>query len=328
MSRERRSSASREGRISAVNAGAAAAQHKGGTPSVPAGGGGCVDLTKLSQQEYLDKFSVTAYLKDVVTLLLENRPDCPVSFITDYFKLVIQGASPLIRSYRYVRLTAATRQSFWDNLVSAFTTLDERKGGGVGVTAGDVRRLLSLLCTDFPPEIVPTVLEILNKTETCVVPFRQFAAGVYACVMYEEFFALAERLFHELDTEQHGCIPLADLRHALVASAFADTSAGSHSNASSRKASITSLPYNHRPQNASASPLPSHLAPEQGMPSPQDLEAFLSSFDGSSHVTFKAFVARVFSLTDPSAGTEGCPTTSAAPDAPKLALPSAIAIPT
>eukprot|EP00756_Hemistasia_phaeocysticola_P059849 Hpha_TRINITY_DN36839_c0_g1::TRINITY_DN36839_c0_g1_i1::g.139788::m.139788 len=93
-----------------------------------------VDLTRLTPQEYLDRFSVTAYLKDVSTLLLENRPDEPLSFIADYFRNVIQGTSPLVRSYRYIRLTHRGRRAFWDNLVAAYATLDEKRGGGVGVT--------------------------------------------------------------------------------------------------------------------------------------------------------------------------------------------------
>jgi hypothetical protein len=34
-----------------------------------------------SGQEYLDRYGVTTYLKDVITLVLENRPDDPIDFI-------------------------------------------------------------------------------------------------------------------------------------------------------------------------------------------------------------------------------------------------------
>jgi hypothetical protein len=34
-----------------------------------------------SAQEYLDRYGVTTYLKDVITLVLENRPDDPIDFI-------------------------------------------------------------------------------------------------------------------------------------------------------------------------------------------------------------------------------------------------------
>ena len=33
--------------------------------------------------------------------MLENQPDDPCEFIADYFKNVIQGTSPLVRSYRF-----------------------------------------------------------------------------------------------------------------------------------------------------------------------------------------------------------------------------------
>ena len=36
--------------------------------------------------------------------MLENRLDDPCEFIADYFKNVIQGTSPLVRSYRFLGL--------------------------------------------------------------------------------------------------------------------------------------------------------------------------------------------------------------------------------
>ena len=48
--------------------------------------------------EYLDRHGVTAYMKDVVSLLLENRPASPLAFIQKYFLTVTQGTSPLLRA--------------------------------------------------------------------------------------------------------------------------------------------------------------------------------------------------------------------------------------
>ena len=39
------------------------------------------DAGSLDAEEYLDRCGVTAYMKDCVTLLLENRPDEPLSFM-------------------------------------------------------------------------------------------------------------------------------------------------------------------------------------------------------------------------------------------------------
>lgn len=43
------------------------------------------------------------------------------------FQNVVKGSTPLVRSYRYIRLTKRTRQAFLDNLVAAFNTIDHVK---------------------------------------------------------------------------------------------------------------------------------------------------------------------------------------------------------
>ena len=40
-----------------------------------------VFFAPMDAEEYLDRYGVTAYMKDVVTLLLENRPASPIAFI-------------------------------------------------------------------------------------------------------------------------------------------------------------------------------------------------------------------------------------------------------
>ena len=41
-----------------------------------------------------DASGLTVYLKDVVTLCLENRPEDPVAFVAEYLRRVTRGASP------------------------------------------------------------------------------------------------------------------------------------------------------------------------------------------------------------------------------------------
>jgi hypothetical protein len=37
----------------------------------------------LVPQDYLDKYAITTYFKDVITLVLENRPEDPLEFMAD-----------------------------------------------------------------------------------------------------------------------------------------------------------------------------------------------------------------------------------------------------
>ena len=108
------------------------------------------DAGSLDAEEYLDRCGVTAYMKDCVTLLLENRPDEPLTFMGDYFRTVTQPSSPLLRAYRYIRLAPIDRPSFPDNLVAAYAALDSQRGTN-GVTGAELQRLLAVLRTDSTP---------------------------------------------------------------------------------------------------------------------------------------------------------------------------------
>eukprot|EP01062_Namystynia_karyoxenos_P027980 TRINITY_DN21299_c2_g1_i1.p1 TRINITY_DN21299_c2_g1~~TRINITY_DN21299_c2_g1_i1.p1 ORF type:complete len:339 (+),score=119.24 TRINITY_DN21299_c2_g1_i1:94-1017(+) len=284
-------------------------QQQQAAAAAPAAPSGPVDLTRLTPQEYLDRFSVTAYLKDVSTLLLENRPDEPLAFIADYFKNVIQGTSPLVRSYRYIRLTKRSRRAFWDNLVAAHATLDEKRGGGVGVTGAELRRLLSLLCSDFPSDTVAAVLAVLDKSESSVVSFAEFASGVHACLLYEEFFSVAEAVFRALAADASGqeasprelgslTVPLPLLHGALRTALLEEV----------RKGSV------------------------RGMPSWAELEGFVSAASADAHpsgeVGFREFLRHVFRLTSPDPAIQphfGAPAASSA--AASAAVPSSAAAP-
>ena len=78
-----------------------------------------------------DRSSLTVYLKDVVTLVLENRPADPIGFIADYLRRVLSGASSVSRAYQYLTLSPHHRQAFMDNAVVAFSVLDAGERDGV-----------------------------------------------------------------------------------------------------------------------------------------------------------------------------------------------------
>jgi hypothetical protein len=82
-----------------------------------------------SPEDYLDKTGVTTILKDMMTLLLENRPDDPIRFIADYLKHVPNTS--IMKSYRTITLNRSQEKSFMDNLVSAYITLENRRPEGI-----------------------------------------------------------------------------------------------------------------------------------------------------------------------------------------------------
>lgn len=171
-------------------------------------------MQNLEGLEYLDRYGVTAYMKDVVTLLLENRPSQPIAFISKYFRTVTQGSSPLLRAYRYIRLAGPTQAAFIDNVVSAYVALDTRRGTS-GVTGAELLRLLRLLCADCPVDVSRPLLLLLNRTESDPIGFEEFSAAVRAAVYYEEFFQRVSMLFATCDPHGMGRVPVELLQIAV-----------------------------------------------------------------------------------------------------------------
>ena len=206
---------------------------------------------KFVPEEHLDRLGVTAYLKDAITLLLENRPHKPIEFLADYFKNVVQGSSSLQRSYRYIRLTRRNCAAFMDNVVAAFRTLETRstsraEGAAassssstpsksskqappppppppvvVGLRPLDMLRLLRALCADFPEAVVRRIMTCFSASESTLIPFPQFTAAIHACLVYEEFLDEVEGLFLTLapPEEEEECCDILSNSESVAAGA-------------------------------------------------------------------------------------------------------------
>ena len=159
----------------------------------------------LALQQKFEMLGLTAYMKDVVALLLENRPEDPVAFVAEYFATASRGAPPLARSYEWIRYSDRSREAFMDNLVTAYNALNSSTGGP-GLTGKQYNKLLRQVCTDFPVDVVHSVMTLLGKGANDMVDFPAFCAGINACLMYEEFFEYAEWLFKGCDQVSTGSI--------------------------------------------------------------------------------------------------------------------------
>jgi len=163
------------------------------------------DPARMTPEEYLERYSVSAYMKDLLTVLLENRPEQPLDFIADYFNCAVNGVPPIMRSYRYIRLTKRNRQAFMDNLAQAYTIMSRSSEvPGSGLTGANYMRLLHMVCADFPPEVVHSLSKVLDKKDSNTISFPTFVAGINACLLYEEFFEHAERLFNSCEADGSG----------------------------------------------------------------------------------------------------------------------------
>ena len=81
-----------------------------------------MDNNRISSIEYLDRSDVTSYMKDMLTILLETRPEKPVSFMVEYFRNLVETNSSFDRSYHYIKialtyLVSNNYDSFLDNML-------------------------------------------------------------------------------------------------------------------------------------------------------------------------------------------------------------------
>mmetsp|Transcript_17009 Transcript_17009/g.28689 ORF Transcript_17009/g.28689 Transcript_17009/m.28689 type:complete len:239 (-) Transcript_17009:636-1352(-) len=163
----------------------------------------------------LNESGLTLYLKDALTIMLENRPEDPLHFLHEYFQMVTRGKNPVDRAYRYLRLSPKDRVVFMDNLVAAFSLL-ESTGGSAGFTGREYMKVLKLLCSDFPPEIVHLLFQVLGRGDTDSIGFEDFVGGIKTCLLFEEFLEEAEDLFITRASAQPGELENVVTRETLV----------------------------------------------------------------------------------------------------------------
>jgi hypothetical protein len=159
-----------------------------------------VDPESLTPEDYLDRFGITAYLREAINLVLENRPQAPVEFLGEYFRNAVQGSSYLHRAYRFVRMTDRDRPGFVGNVVKAHHVLARRKGS-IGVTGEEMNKLLKLLCHDLPPAVSEAVLGTLLKRRAEpgeIIEFDRFFLSIKVCLLFEEQVEFAQQYFESL----------------------------------------------------------------------------------------------------------------------------------
>lgn len=136
--------------------------------------------------------------------MLENRPECPIDFMAEYFRNAKEGSTPLQRSYRYIRLTRHNREAFMGNLLSAYRSMHANRTrglvAGAGITKESYVRLLKLVCIDFPVDVIDAVFKVIDSRSS-TMSFRTFCCGIYTCLVYEDFFERVEWLFKTLTDE-------------------------------------------------------------------------------------------------------------------------------
>jgi len=154
-----------------------------------------------------DASGLTVYLKDVVTLCLENRPSDPVAFIAEYLRRVTHRTTPVSRACQYLRLAPHHRRAFMDNAAVAHAGLcagSNKTQTPPLVRPEDHLLVLRETCARLPRRVVETAaraaLSRRFRDETVVgLDFFEFAGSVRACLAFEELLGELEETLSSIE---------------------------------------------------------------------------------------------------------------------------------
>lgn len=142
-----------------------------------------------------DRSQLSVYLKDVVTLALENRPEDPIAFASDYLRRVLGGAGAVARAHQYLSLSPHTRRAFTDNALLAFEVLSGDEEGEKPVPGRKFNQLIDALLEDAPSAIAERVRDVLRTTDDAEVRWWEFQRAAKACFALRELLEELERLY-------------------------------------------------------------------------------------------------------------------------------------
>ena len=142
-----------------------------------------------------DRSQLSVYLKDVVTLALENRPEDPIAFASDYLRRVLGGAGAVARAHQYLSLSPHTRRAFTDNALLAFEVLSGDEEGEKPVPGREFNQLIDALLEDAPSAIAERIRDVLRTTDDAEVRWWEFQRATKACFALRELLEELERLY-------------------------------------------------------------------------------------------------------------------------------------
>jgi len=161
---------------------------------------------KITDDSFLHQSGLTGHIQEVLRLVLLNRPDDPIAYISAHLDEVVNGVSPVTKAFRRLKLVGKSDkldQRFVDMLWPIYQSLStERKPSGKhGVVGSDFMQLLGMLCSDLSPQASDTLQAKFESRSHAHVPFQFFAAGVLTCTLYNEFIRRAEQVYTMLPTK-------------------------------------------------------------------------------------------------------------------------------
>lgn len=148
------------------------------------------DRFSMTAERYLTKHHVLAYMEDSIAQLLESREDNPkinpIKILSEYFTALRDGNHTMFREYQFIHMTPHNRASFVKLFWKCYKQIGKK---GDLLSIQEYHALITLLCSDFPFEIVQKTARIilLDDALDCLISFPDFIYAFQTQFYYEEF---------------------------------------------------------------------------------------------------------------------------------------------
>lgn len=148
------------------------------------------DRFSMTAERYLAKHHVLTYMEDSISQLLENRDENPkinpLKILSEYFTALRDGNHTMFREYQFIHATPHNRASFVKLFWKCYKQIGKK---GDLLSIQEYHSLITLLCSDFPFELVQKTARIILMDDAldCLISFTDFIYAFQTQFYYEEF---------------------------------------------------------------------------------------------------------------------------------------------
>ncbi|KAL4225513.1 hypothetical protein ACF0H5_016201 [Mactra antiquata] len=148
------------------------------------------DRFSMTAERYLAKHHVLVYMEDSIAQLLEHREENPklnpIKILSEYFNALRDGNHTMFREYQFIHMTPHNRASFVKLFWKCYKQIGKK---GDLLSIQEYHSLITLLCSDFPFEILQKTARIilLDDALDCLISFPDFIYAFQTQFYYEEF---------------------------------------------------------------------------------------------------------------------------------------------
>ncbi|RDD41016.1 Tubulin polyglutamylase complex subunit 1 [Trichoplax sp. H2] len=153
--------------------------------------------------EYLDRAGVASNLQSALLLVLENKPDDPIYFLSQFFRNACTENADISTAYQNLMLVHHSRPTFLRHVKKTFIQLAS-DDSSTSITGKIYNELLNLITRDLNSSIQRQLLSHLEVDDESSVIFDVFYWGIRDSLLFIDFYSEAVVLYESLDVNEKG----------------------------------------------------------------------------------------------------------------------------